>query len=425
MAENQTGLANILGGFAAFRDGVTALPPGVHEAEHAITQQTVSVSALHINGDLPGVPVVDTFWVDIRQIELAPAEDRLLSRYTPAEDKEFKRYYEALDKLGDKIPALTVLPANRDIVIDGQARHMYLVYDEPVIFYALHKLGRVRVLIRIVDAPANGEHGAVGPLLMESLAHSGLLHRPPSQLEVCDAVNVLHTKYNYTYAEIAVMEASIREERDPPSEQYVQAQIAVARLPETAKLLYHKGTIKWSHVRSIAWKFGGDDHLCTQLAVLMSQQGNNMSVVDLDALMQRIKDKHCKLETNADDVVEIVPLNQPLRLVPDNKSKKKAPAPPSYPATAAQPRAIRKAASQFGVEIAAGKTPDRPVVTLESFDRLSEWIGNLTAPPEVDEVEAKLFGFHAALHQAEEEAGLLNQKGVIGPTVDSSREAQG
>jgi hypothetical protein len=126
----QTGISKILGGFQRFAGGVEAHPAEMVEADHQVSPQLVTVQVPHINGELPGEIAGVDFWIPLIQLQLAPADDLLNSRYDPNEDPDFEVYAVALDTLGERFPALPIIPAQRDVTLpDGTLKPLYLVYD--------------------------------------------------------------------------------------------------------------------------------------------------------------------------------------------------------------------------------------------------------------------------------------------------------
>jgi hypothetical protein len=416
--DEQTGINKILGGFQRFSGGVEARPAEIVEADHVVSQQAVEVHVPHINGALPGEIAGVDFWIPLVQLQLAPAEDLLNSRYDPKEDPDFEQYAAALKALGDEIPALPVIPAQRDITLpDGTTKPLYLVYDQPYIYYALKtelKRTRARVYIPRVAHP--------GALLLQSMGREGQLRREPSILEICRAARRLKEYYGYTVEEIAEQQAANREDRVRPSAQQVYNQINVAGLPESVQDMLHRKQILWTHARDLAEVFLGDDHLC-ELCATLASQGKRMTVDEFGAVLKRLKDKLSRLELGEGGVVHEVRQDQPLKLVAPPTEKvggRQVPDTVTYDRTmVARPALIQREASRFKVTVVPADKPEQVAIAPTSFKELREWLNDRRANTSVRETEAVLLGFLQAVRQSARTEGILTAQGIIAAQIDA------
>ncbi len=193
--------ASALAGFGRFSGGVTVTPAQEREASHPLGSQVQTVTLPTVGGVVPGEVAGVDFWIPLRQLRLAPKEDLLCSRYQPSEDPDFEQYTQALAQLGDQIPSLPVLQANRALVQGSQEEPIFLVYDQPEVYYALIALQRTRAKVHLPPV------ATPGAILLHALAQHGQLRREPSVLEVCLAARRLREFYGYTLPEIAQMQA--------------------------------------------------------------------------------------------------------------------------------------------------------------------------------------------------------------------------
>lgn len=412
MTGETPGLSRILSGFTEFAGGITATPPATRPVAHALTRQATSVSVPHINGDLPGEVAGVEFWLHIQQLELAPAEDLLNSRYAPEEDPDFTQFTQAVADLGDHAPALPVLPAQRNIQLGERDLPLFLIYDHPAIFYALQALRRARVRVYLPDVPH------AGAILLQALAREGQLRREPSILEVCHATKRLRDVYHYTLEEIAMHEARNREDHTRPSTTYVHYQIKVASLPEVVQDLLHRRHILWTHARMIAEHFLEDDRMC-ELVALLASQGARMSVDGLETVIKRIEGKHCRLEQDDHGVVQVIPEGGVLRLVGESAPARASAAPILAGAMIARPGQIARQAGAFHVAIIPDAKPERVSVAPAALHDLAEWLTSRQGSVPIREVEATLLGFLHAVRTAAHAAGLTNAEGALAPMVEA------
>lgn len=414
--QEPTGISKILGGFARFAGGVESHPAEIVEADHVVSQEMVEVAVTHINGELPGEIAGVDFWIPLAQLHLAPPEDLLNSRYDPKEDPEFEDYTKALKVLGERIPALPVLPANRDVTLpDGVTKPLYLVYDMPYVYYALIDLKRARARVYMPSVPHPGA------ILLSAMGREGQLRREPSVVEVCRAARRLKEYYGYTLDEIAEQQAMNREDRAKPSSTQVHFQINVARLPESVQDMVHRKQILWTHARDLAEAFLGDDHLCDRCALLASQ-GKRMTVDEFGLTLKRLKAKLSRLELDEAGVVHEVRLDQALKLVapPREKGSGRLPDTVTYDRTmVARPALIQREATRFTIIVVPADKPDQVAIAPGSFKELREWMDGRRTNTPVRETEAVLLGFLQAIRQSARTNGLLNAQGTIAPQIDA------
>jgi hypothetical protein len=418
MAE-ETGLSKILGGFQRFAGGVEARPTEIVDAEHIVSQQATTITAPHINGELPGEVAGVDFWVPLIQLQLAPAEDLLNSRYDPKEDPDFEAYTAALNAQGERIPSLPVIPANRDVTLpDGTTRPLYLVYDQPYVLYALIQLKRIRARVHVPAVPHPGA------ILLSAMGREGQMRREPSILEICRAARRLKEYYGYTVEEIAEQQTANREDRSRPSPQQVYNQINVASLPESVQGMLHRKQILWTHARDLAEAFLGDDALCEQCA-LLAGQGRRMTVEEFSLALRRLKDKVSQLKIDEAGVVHEV-RNGTIKLTAEATGKKAtAPDTLTYDRLmVARPALIQREATRFTVVVVPADKPDQVSIAPSSFKVLQEWLGDRRSNTSVRDTEAVLLGFLQAVRQGARAEGLLNGNGVIAPTVEASAPRQ-
>jgi hypothetical protein len=416
----ETGLSRILGGFARFAGGIEARPATTIETQHVVGLGAATLTVPHINGALPGEIAGVDFWVPLVQLQLAPADDLLNSRYDPKEDPEFEQLKAALAALGDRIPSLPVIPANRAIVLpDGTAQPQYLVYDMPHVYYALIDLkrARARVHIPLVSHP--------GAILLSALGREGQMRREPSILEICRAARRLKEFYGYTVDEIAEQQAANREDKTRPSPQQVYNQINVAGLPEIVQDMLHRKQILWTHARDLAEAFLGDDRLC-ELCALLASQGRRMTVEEFGFVLRRLKGKLSRLDIDDGGVVHEFRTDQTLKLVgpPAEKSGGRT----TDPVTAerpmvARPALIQREAGRFQVTLIPADRPEQIALTPDSFTALREWLAGCHTNTSVRETEALLLGFLHAIRQSARATGLLNAQGSIAVPIDALPEA--
>ena len=410
-----TGLDKILGGFAQFSGGVEARPESAIDTQHVATNKTISVSVPHINGDLPGEVASVDFWVDLRQLELAPAEDLLRYRYNPQDDADFETFKAAIADLGEHVPTLMVMPANRDIMVAGKMVHVYRIYDEPTIYYALLSLGRAKARIELVvaDSPK--------ALLLRQLSKEGQLRRDPSVLEECHAVRRLNLYYGMTLEEIASHLARDRDDHSKLSTTQVHYMVKIAGLPNEVQDLVHNGTILWTNARMIAADFADDEEKSIQLANLAAQ-GKRMSVIEFEMIVRRMKGSLCHLETDNAGVIHVINHDKRVKLVGDGDASSALPDVPQYPAMLAKPANIRREISRFEVTVVPAATPDRTAITPSSFDSLRQWISERRSNTPIKDTEAVLYGFIEAIRRQAAQAHLTNAAGQIAPVVESTQQ---
>ncbi len=405
---DETGLAAIMGGFAQFADGVEALPSQVIDAQHVMTQERTSVDVPHINGVLPGEIAGIDFWVNIQQLELAPAEDLLLSRYDPLKDEDFESYKLAVNDLGEGTPSLPVLPANRNITLQGKERPVFRIYDNPPMYYALIALKRSRIKVHI---PTYQRQGAS---LLFALAHHGQLYREPSQLEICKAAKRLHEFYHYSLDEIATQQAKSREDRSRPSKQTVHYQILVASLPDAVHRRMEEGKLLYTQAKIIAEAYQDDGQMCRDLAMLA--RGEN--VASLETHIRRIKSGLETLERLPDGDVQAISHDQDLAPTNDPSGRRGEMA--GYDHTmVAKTATIRREASKFQIALVAADSPDKVAVASRSVAELGEWLSNRRANTSVKDIEAVLLGFLEAIRLEARKQGLVNTQGLLTTVVSS------
>lgn len=405
--------ADILARFDRFSGGITVTAPQMRDVEHVVTTLSTQVEVPSVNGALPGPVAGVDFWVGLHQLQLAPKEDLLCSRYDPNDDPDFDRFKNALALVGDQIPSLPVLPANRDIVTTGGAEPVFLVYDQPEVYFALIALKRARARAHIppVQTP--------GAILLNALARHGQLRREPSTMEVCEACKRLKEVYDYTLQEIAQMQSRDPEDNTPPSITQVHYQILVAGLPLAVKDMLHKRHILWSHARKIAEYCGDDAGLCEQLATIVAQSGR-MSVEGLGFLINRLRDGHSRLETDTDGVVHVVPIGRQLGAVSANTASPAARATVFYQRMmVAPPAQVRRVAAGFQVSLVPADARERIAITAQSLDGLREWLNQRRSSVPVRELEATLLGYLEALRSAGMRQGLINRDGALMPVIDA------
>jgi hypothetical protein len=413
----QTGIGKILGGFQRFSGGIEARPAEVVDAKHVITQGSVEVTVTHINGEVPGEVAGVDFWVPLTQLRMAPAEDLLNSRYDPKEDPDFVVYAAALETLGDRIPALPVLPANQDVTLpDGTTKPLYLIYDMPYVYYGLieKKRTRARVYIPQVKDP--------GAILLSAMGREGQLRREPTILEICHASRRLKEYYGYTLEEIAEQQAVNREDKAKPHPTQVHFQINVARLPQSVQDMLHRKQILWTHARDLAEAFLGDNHLC-EMCALLAGQGKRMTVDEFALVLKRLRDKLSHLEMDAAGVVHEV-RGQSLQLVAPPKEStggRAAPDTITYDRTmVARPALIQREATRFKVVVVPADKPEQIAIAPTSFAALREWLEGRRTNTPVRETEAVLLGFLQAVRQSARSEGLLNAQGTIASPIDAA-----
>lgn len=414
--QEQTGLSRILGGFARFASGVEAQPAAIVEAHHVVSQGAVEVHVPHINGELPGEIAGVDFWIPLIQLQLAPSDDLLNSRYDPQEDPEFEQYAAAITALGEHIPSLPVIPANRDVTLpDGTKKPLYLVYDQPYVYYALIHLKRIRAKVHVPSVPHPGA------ILLKAMGREGQLRREPSILEICRAARRLKEFYGYTVEEIAEQQAANREDRTRPSAQQVYNQINVAGLPENVQDMLHRKQILWTHARDLAEAFLGDDRLCLLCATLASQ-GRRMTVEEFAFVLKRLKAKLSRLDVDESGVVHEVRTDQALKLVtaPDGKGASRVPDTVTYDRTmVARPALIQREATRFTIVVVPADKPEQVAIAPGSFKELREWLDGRNNNTPVRETEAVLLGFLQAIRQSARVTGLLNGQGTLSPQIDA------
>ena len=424
MAEQETGFSRLLKGFDRFSGGVEARRPEIVEAPHDVTQAETLVTISHINGEIPGEVAGVDFWIPLVQLQLAPAEDLLNSRYDPKEDTDFEPFTLALNAMGKEYPALPVLPANQNIRLpDGTEQTLYTIYDLPHIYYALVQLKRThaRVYIPSVTSP--------GAILLSALGREGQLRREPSMLEICRASRRLKEYYGCTLDEIAEQQANNREDKSRPSRVQIHYQINVAGLPEPVQDMLHRKQILWTHARSIAENFLGDNVLCEQLAVLASQ-GKRMNVDDLEKVTRRLKEKMSRLEQDEDGVVHEVRLGQTIQLVAgpapkDEAGRDKVIESTTYDHTmVARAGLIHRESTRFTPVIVPSDKPEQVALAPSSFAALRDWVNERQTNTSVRDTEAVLLGFLQAVRSSARTSGLVNQQGVIAPHIDATRQAK-
>ena len=417
MSDNDTGLSKILGNFQRFAGGIEARPAQTVDTEQVVSQAETTFAVPHINGQLPGEVAGVDFWIPLVQLQLAPAEDLLNNRYDPKEDPEFEQYKAALAALGDSIPSLPILPAQRDLQLpDGSFVPQYLIYDMPYVYYALIDLKRVRAKVYF---PAAAHPGAI---LLSALGREGQLRREPSIIEVCRAAKRLKTYYGYTLIEIGEQQAANREDRSRPSESQIHYQINVASLPETVQDMLHRKRILWTHARDLAETFLGDDVLCEQLAILASQ-GKRMSVEDFVLVLKRVKGNISSIEQDPDDgVVREIRRDQVLKLVADRESSSRSNVVESvtYDRTmVARPALIHRESSRFRPIIVPNDKPELVALAPGSFEDLRTWINERQTNTSIRDTEAVLLGFLQAVRASARLTGIVNAQGAIAPQVDA------
>ncbi|MBA3822590.1 MAG: hypothetical protein H0X24_01645 [Ktedonobacterales bacterium] len=412
----QTGLSKILGGFQRFSGGIEARPAEIVEADHVVSQEPVTMTVTHINGELPGEIAGYDFWVPLAQLQLAPPEDLLNSRYDHKADSEFEEYTKALDSLGDRIPVLPVLPANRDITLpDGTTKPLYLIYDMPYVYYGLIDLKRTRARVYIPQV----QHP--GAILLSAMGREGQLRREPTIVEICRAARRLKEYYGYTVDEICEQQAMIREDRTKPSITVVHYQIIIAGLTERVLDLLDRKQILWTHARTMAETFPGDPVLCEQLAILASQ-GKRMTADEFAVVVKRVRDRLSRVEIDEAGVAHEIPLNQPLKLVAAavDKTQGRIPDTVTYDRTmVARPALIQREASRFTIIVVPADKPDQVAIAPASFKELREWLAERHTNTPVRETEAILLGFLQAIRQSARAEGILNAQGTIAPQIDA------
>jgi hypothetical protein len=415
--QEPTGISKILGGFARFAGGVEAHPARTVDAKHVVSQERVEFAVPHVNGILPGEIAGVDFWVPLAQLQLAPSDDLLNSRYDPKEDPDFEPYAAALAAMGDQIPSLPVIPANRDIALpDGTQKPLYLVYDMPYVYYALIHLKRARAKVYIPAVPHPGA------ILLGAMGREGQLRREPSILEICRAAKRLKEYYGYTVEEIAEQQAANREDRTRPSPQQIYNQINVAGLPESVQEMLHRKQILWTHARDLAEAFLGDDQLCEWCALLASQ-GRRMTVEEFGQVIKRLKAQLSRLEIDEAGVVHEVWQDQPLKLVAPSAEKMGGRAPDTVTyerMMVARPALIQREATRFTIIVVPAEKPEQVAIAPGSFTALREWLDGRRGNTPVRETEAVLLGFLQAIRQSARSNGLLNAQGTIAPQIDAT-----
>ncbi|MBA3822626.1 MAG: hypothetical protein H0X24_01825 [Ktedonobacterales bacterium] len=409
-----TGINKILGGFQRFAGGIEARPTEVVEHEHVVSQAAVTIQATHINGELPGEVAGIDFWIPLIQLQLAPSEDLLNSRYDPKEDPDFEPYTAALKAMGDHVPALPVIPANRDVTLpDGTTKPLYLIYDQPYVYYALKDLKRTRARVYIPVVPHPGA------ILLSAMGHEGQMRREPSILEICRAARRLKEYYGYTVEEIAEQQAANREDKTRPSPQQVYNQINVAGLPESVQDLLHRKRILWTHARDLAEAFLGDDHLCEQCAQLASQ-GKRMTVEEFGFVLKRLKDKLSHLESDEAGVVHEVGLRPTLAIPAPAEKGTQVPDTTTYDRTmVARPALIQREATRFTVIVIPADKPEQVAIAPGSFKELREWLDGRRTNTTIRDTEAVLLGFLQAVRQSARTSGILNPQGTLAAPIDA------
>lgn len=404
----------VMAGFARFKRGVTARAPQTREVTHVIQSERTPVDVPTVNGQAVGEVASVDFWISLQQLELAPKEDLLCSRYDPNEDADFDRLKNTLDQLGDQVPSLPVLPAHRNMIVDGVEQPIFQVYDRPEVYYALIHLKRARAKAHIPAVQHPGQ------ILLQALATHGQLRREPSYLEICLAARRLKETYGYTLMEIAQMQARDPDDNTPPSTTQVHYEILVAGLPPAVHDLLHRRHILWSHAKNIAEYCGEDAGLSTQLALYISQGGTRKSVEALGYLINRLKDGQSRLETDNQGIVHALPVGKSLSAVPDKPSPSARPMVFYQRMMAAPPAQVRKAAAGFAVQLIPADTPEKIAVSAQSLDPLRQWLADRRSHTAVRDVEAMLLGYLEALRGEGLRQGLINRDGALSPVVDAA-----
>ena len=412
-ATPSAGMSRIFGGFARFATGVTVEASQTVDAPAVIEQSELTVAVPTVNGVAVGEVAGVDFWVPFAQLELAPREDLLNSLYDPKEDQQFEQLKAAVDQKGDGVDSLPILPANRNIIIGGEERTLYLVYDNAPLFYALQALNRARAKVHIPQVKGPGA------ILLNALGNHGQMRREPSGLEECRATLRLKQYYGYTLEEIATQITRSVEDAQKPATSVVHYRCQVAQLPPAVQDLYHRKIIKWSHARMIAEAFLGDDRMCEMLATLV-QQHRDMTVEMLNHIIHRIEGKHSRLIEKDGIIYE--DRNLPLSLANDRKRATGSGGPEIgvFGPMVARPAAVQRAATHYHVSIIGADNPDKVAVTPSTFNELVDWLGNRRNNTPIKEVEVELLGFLTAIRNTARAQGMINQQGVLTPMVDAS-----
>ena len=406
--------SSVFTGFKRFKGGVIAKAPQSREVTHEITSERTVVDLPAINGQAVGEVASVDFWVSLQQLELAPKEDLLCSKYDPNDDPDFDRLKNTLDQMGDQLPSLPVLPANRNIIVAGVELPVFQVYDQPEVYYGLIHLKRARAKVHIPSVQHPGQ------ILLQAVAAHGQLRREPSYLEVCLASKRLKETYAYTLTEIAQVQARDPDDNTPPSTTQVYYQILVAGLPPAVHDLLHKRHILWSHARKIAEYCGEDAGQSAQLATFVSQGGSRKSVEALGFIINRLKDGLSRLETDRYGVVHVLPVGNSLSAVLEKPSPSARPTVFYRSMMAAPPAQVRRVAAGFDVQLIPADTPEKVAVPAQSLDQLRQWLSERRSQTSVREVEAQLLGYLEALRGAGLRQGLINKDGALNPVVDAT-----
>lgn len=406
----------VLDGLDEFEGGIAAPQVTIRNAPAKLSQGTATVAVPQINGQEIGTPVVNRFEVRIEQLELAPAADMLYSQFKLRDfaentDPQLVTYARALEQRGSHIPALVVLPCDREIEINGTSYPMYRLYHNPYVYEALLYLRRARV---VVEVPENATPGTIMLDALSEQQHT----RKVSVLEKCDTALRLSETYGYDQEIIALHLANDSETGEPPSQAYVSALINVAKLPEPVRQLLAQELITFSHAKRLA-PLRNDETACIRLAQWICQDGMRRTVSALeDAINDLYPGPGIKPLVSLVEEDGRVKLQRPqaLQLVSDRR-------PPARFTTydrvmVARAPAIRREMSRFTIEIVPNEEPDKIGVTASSFEALRQWIIGRKGTTPIKDAEAVLLGFLEAVRAGAAEIGALTETGTLRPVID-------
>lgn len=418
MPDATNGLSNILGGFAAFRDGVTAHKKSTAAAA-TITFQKLAfadgeIALPLVNGAPLGEWAGDGWLVPLRQVDLAPAEDLLNSHYDPATDPDFPSLVEAVKALGNGYRPLPVLPADRNLD-DGTP--LFHIYARPHVYHALVKLYRshIKVELKTVQHP--------GEILLQSIGEQGgQLERAPSIIELCEAVVRLSGAYQLSDDEIAAMLSVNREDNAPPSVQQVHYLRIVGKLPTDVKEMVERKDIHWSHAKDIAEYAGKDDGLARLLARLATQ-GGTMTVDQLRMTIKRLRHGTSTLHEAADGFVREVRRDQKIMLAAERHPTDIVV--PYAQVMAVKPSQIRARLAAYHPHIEPAAVPGESRVAAQSWQPLVDYLATQNKGLALQALEAEIQAFMIRVREAAREAGIITEAGVLITQIDAAKAARG
>lgn len=402
--------SGVRGKLNKFKGGIGTSPSDIVQAEHVLADMTISVNVPCVNGKPIGTWRNGALWVPMAQLRLAPAEDLLCSLYQPGDaDPEFERRLEAMKALGEGVPALPIALSNQAIVIRGDEVPLFLVLDRPEIYHALLALRESEAKVEFIQSPRKGS------VLLRSLSDRGPLRVDPSILETCRAVKRLR-ELGFTFPEIASHMARNSEDHTRPSESTLHTYVDVASLPEALQEKLHRGVILWTHAKSIAGKFLGDDVICVRLGMLASQ-GSQITTRDLDKVIARIENNFSTLAEENGVIVEIP--NGGLHLMPPPPPAPKGAEVNTYQGTmGVKPILIQQAAANYRIKVVAAERAVAPT----SLDGIKGYLNAIRSNTPIAEIEVQCLGFLQAIREEGQRQGIVNAQGIVAQVIDQHQD---